>query len=97
MDIQQIASHCKKAAIFMSALSGAIKNKALQNIINELKANTNQISEANQKDLESAQKKFLEAPLLKRLKFDSSKLFETNDGIASLIQLEDPVKNIAGN
>ncbi len=91
MDIQQIASYCKKAAIFMSALSDAIKNRALQNIIKALKENESPIIAANKKDLEQAQKDHIEAPLLKRLKFDGNKLSEACEGITSLIQLEDPV------
>ena len=91
MDIQQIASYCKKAAIFMSALSNEIKNHALENIIKALKENESPIIAANKKDLEKAQKDHLEAPLLKRLKFDHGKLSEACEGIASLISLEDPV------
>ena len=91
MDIQSIASHCKKAAIFMSALSGEIKDTALQNIITALEENTDLIINANKKDLEQAQKDNLEAPLLKRLKFDRAKIVEASEGIASLIKLEDPV------
>jgi len=63
MDIQQIASYCKKAAIFMSALSDEIKNHALQSIIKALKENESLIIAANKKDLEKAQKDHLEAPL----------------------------------
>ena len=91
MDIQQTASQCKKAAIFMSALSREIKNYALQNIIKALEDNTDLIIEANKKDLGQAQKDHLEAPLLKRLKFDHGKLSEACEGIVSLISLEDPV------
>jgi len=91
MDIQQIAFYCKKAAIFMSALSNEIKNNALQSIIKALKENESPIIAANKKDLEQAQKDHLEAPLLKRLKFDGIKLSEACEGITSLIQLEDPV------
>ena len=91
MDIQAIASQCKKAAIFMSALSGDKKNAALQNIIRALKTHMDSIVEANEQDLEQAHKDQLEAPLMKRLKFDSLKLTEACDGISSLIKLEDPV------
>ncbi len=91
MDIQQIATHCKKAAISMSALSGNVKNSALKEIINKLKKNEKSILEANRKDLEQAETDKLETPLMKRLKFDISKLSEACDGIDSLIQLEDPV------
>ncbi|MFH2093621.1 MAG: glutamate-5-semialdehyde dehydrogenase [Pseudomonadota bacterium] len=91
MDIQQIATLCKTAALSMSALSTQVKNNALENIITALKHNTSQIFDANARDLEQAQKDNLDAPLLKRLKFDHSKLVEACDGIESLIRLEDPV------
>jgi len=91
MDIQQIATHCKKAAISMSALSGNVKNSALKEIINKLKKNEKSILEANRKDLEQAETDKLETPLMKRLKFDISKLSEACDGIDSLIQQEHPV------
>ncbi|MBU1341089.1 MAG: glutamate-5-semialdehyde dehydrogenase [Proteobacteria bacterium] len=91
MDIQAIASQCKTAAIFMSALSSQVKEAALQGIIKDLKDNTDLIIAANAGDLEAAEKQNLEAPLLKRLKFDNAKLLEVCDGIASLIKLEDPV------
>lgn len=91
MDIQAKASRCKKAAIFMSALSRDIKDAALQKIIHHISENSEQIIKANERDLEQAQKDCLEAPLMKRLKFDHGKITEVCEGIASLIKLEDPV------
>lgn len=91
MDIQSITIQCKKAAIFMSALSSEMKDIALQNIINALEENMDLIIKANKKDLEQARKDNLEAPLMKRLKFDRTKIVEASEGIASLIKLEDPV------
>ena len=91
MDIQQLAAQCKKSAITMSALSSEIKDMALQYVISALKDNETLIAKANLKDLERAQKDHLEAPLMKRLKFDGSKLSESCEGIASLILLDDPV------
>ncbi len=97
MDINHIANDCKTAAISMSALIIQVKNHALETIITALKENANRIFEANTKDLEKAQKDNLDAPLLKRLKFDASKLEDTCDGISSLIGLEDPVgKTLSG-
>ncbi len=75
----------------MSALSGDMKNRALDNICTALQDKADQIIAANQKDLELARAENLEMPLLKRLKFDHSKIQEVCDGIASLIKLEDPV------
>ena len=91
MDIHSIASQCKEAAILMSALSSPIKDAALKNIIQSLLKNSDHIFEANAKDLEQAKKDKLDAPLMKRLKFDRIKLSEVCDGIESLIRLEDPV------
>ena len=80
MDIQQIAHQCKTAAISLSSLTTQIKNNALENIITALNHNAEHIFEANAKDLEQAKKGNLEAPLLKRLKFDAAKLLEACDG-----------------
>lgn len=91
MDIQAIASGCKKAAIFMSAVSSDTKDLALKNIMKALKDNTAQIIDANKVDLGQAVKDHLDPPLMKRLKFDRTKLTEACNGIASLINLEDPV------
>ena len=91
MDIHSIAMQCKEAAILMSALSGPVKDAALKNIIRVLKAESDRIFEANAKDLEEAERDKLDAPLMKRLKFDRMKLAEVCDGIESLIKLDDPV------
>ncbi|MDA8134595.1 MAG: glutamate-5-semialdehyde dehydrogenase, partial [Desulfobacteraceae bacterium] len=91
MDIHSVAMQCKEAAILMSALSGPVKNAALKNIIRVLKDGSGRIVEANAQDLEQARKDKLDAPLMKRLKFDGLKLAEVCDGIESLIKLDDPV------
>jgi len=91
MNIHAIASQCKEAAILMSALSGPIKDAALKTVIQSLLKNSDRIFEANAKDLDQAEKNKLDAPLMKRLKFDRIKLTEVCDGIESLIKLEDPV------
>lgn len=91
MDIQAIAAQCKHAAISMSALSGRIKNRALEEIIRALKDNAASIAAANTKDLDRAQKERIDPPLMKRLKFDRPKIMDACQGIASLVKLEDPV------
>nr|NJM04139.1 glutamate-5-semialdehyde dehydrogenase [Desulfobacula sp.] len=91
MDIHTVAMQCKEAAILMSALSGPVKDAALKNIIRLLADHSDQIFEANARDREQAEKDKLEAPLMKRLKFDGEKLAEVCEGIESLIRLEDPV------
>ena len=91
MDIKQVALQCKNASIKMAALSTQTKNTALQSICDKLKSHADQIFTANINDLDNAKKDQIEAPLLKRLKFDNDKLQDACDGITSLIQLPDPV------
>ncbi len=91
MDIQESASQCKKAAISISAISSEIKDRALQNIIKNLEESADLIIQENENDLKKAKRDNLEAPLIKRLKFDHAKISESIDGIASLIKLDDPV------
>ncbi|MCP4024421.1 MAG: glutamate-5-semialdehyde dehydrogenase [Desulfobacteraceae bacterium] len=93
MTIQDLASGCKKAAIFMAALSADVKNKALSEIVAALYNHQDIIIKANQKDLEQARGENLDPPLLKRLKFDADKIKEACQGLESLIALEDPVND----
>jgi glutamate-5-semialdehyde dehydrogenase len=91
MDIQYIARQARTSAIRMAALPGDVKNKALAEIIHALEAHRAAIIAANQADLAQAEKEGLAAPLLKRLRFDESKITEACAGLLSLIQLPDPV------
>jgi glutamate-5-semialdehyde dehydrogenase len=91
MDILHIAREARKAAIRMAALDGETKNKALEDIVRSLKAHASAIVAANNHDLVRAEKEGLAAPLLKRLRFDESKISEACAGLQSLIGLPDPV------
>lgn len=91
MDIQSIANGCKKASIHLAAMSTDTKNKALEQITLALKENADQIIAANTADLDQAEIDQLEAPLMKRLKFDAAKVSDACEGIHSLIGLDDPV------
>jgi len=91
MDIRTAAKASKAASIRLAATGTDVKNKALQAIIAELRAHKEKIVEANEKDLAFSRKNKLASPLLKRLKFDETKLAETISGIESLMGLPDPV------
>ncbi|KNY27300.1 glutamate-5-semialdehyde dehydrogenase [Pseudobacteroides cellulosolvens] len=91
MNMQEIAIKAKDASIKLSALSGEMKNRALENVAKKLQERKNEIIEANREDLLRSEKENLAAPLLKRLKFDESKIADVIDGIKSLISLPDPV------
>ena len=91
MGIQELASEVKRAQVFLGAISLEIRNKALGNIAEEIKIRKNEIVEANRLDMEKAEAENISAPLLKRLKFDNTKITEVCSGIESLIGLSDPV------
>jgi glutamate-5-semialdehyde dehydrogenase len=91
MDISIAAKAAKAAAIQLAASGTDLKNKALKAIAAEMWAHKEKILEANDKDLVFSRENNLAHPLLKRLKFDQTKLAETISGIESLIGLPDPV------
>ena len=91
MSISESASAAKAASIRLAAVKTDVKNNALAQIAKALKARNAEIISANTSDLAQGQKDNLAAPLLKRLKFDESKIADVIDGIESLIKLDEPV------
>jgi glutamate-5-semialdehyde dehydrogenase len=85
------AKNAKKASISLSGISTEKKNNALKIISQRLYENKEEIFKANNEDIERSLADNLAMPLIKRLKFDESKLNEVIDGINSLISLEDPI------
>lgn len=86
-----LAQSAKKASITLAAMSSDAKNKALKAVAEALQTNAAKIVAANKLDLEASEKANLAAPLLKRLKFDESKIEGAIEGVLSLIKLPDPV------
>jgi len=91
MNIQKMADAAKAASTRLAATDGTLRDNALSVIAKALQENQSEIIAANQRDLENAQTESLSAPLLKRLKFDESKILETCEGLESLRRLPDPV------
>ena len=91
----EIATKAKNASKKVATLSTEIKNKALLNIANNLKANQDKIFEANKMDLELA-KPFVEngelsQSVFNRLKLDENKMRDMIQGIVDIANLEDPI------
>lgn len=91
MSIQDMAYAAKQASISTAALNGTTKNEALKAIAEALINNKEAIIKANEQDLIRSEHEKLDMPLMKRLKFDSSKIDGVVDGINSLIDLSEPV------
>lgn len=91
MDIKQVCINAGEAAQKMAALSGEVKNNALDKIAEALQKNKDKIISANMTDLKRSEEEKLASPLLKRLKFDEKKLKDVVEGLKSLVKLEEPV------
>ncbi len=89
--ITERAAVAKSASLQLAAAKTKAKNAALTEIAKTLERRKADVLQANQLDLEAAEKANLAAPLLKRLKFDEAKLADVCAGIHSLINLDDPV------
>jgi glutamate-5-semialdehyde dehydrogenase len=91
MNIPEIAATARSASIRLAAVKAEVKDNALAEIAKALNQHSQRIVSANKEDLADAEKNNLAAPLLKRLKFDESKIADVAAGIESLIKLDDPV------
>jgi len=79
MKINELAGIAKQASLELAAASTELKNNALKEIAKDLQERMDEITAANK------------GPLMKRLRFDQSKIQDVVEGIHSLVKLPDPV------
>lgn len=91
MNIKEQAKLVKLAAPKMAGSSEEKRNNALRAVAQALESHREEIFEANKADLEQAAKDGVAAPIVKRLKFNETKLRDVIAGINDLIGLEDPL------
>ena len=91
MTTLDLAKTAKAASIALATADSPVKNDALQAVADALRTERAAIIAANQKDVAAAEAQGLDAPLLKRLTFDESKLEGVIAGIESVIGLPEPV------
>ncbi len=98
INIIDIAKNAKNAFLKTMDLKSEIKNQALENIAKKLTLREKKIFEANEKDLNNAEKLLSEGKINKaafdRLKFDKTKMKSLIQGLYDLIKLDDPVNKI---
>lgn len=94
MNIKEQARKLKEDSIRMAILSSDTRNNALMAVATALEKKKAVIMEANQQDLKAAEADRVAEPILKRLKFDESKLQGVIEGIYQLIELPDPLFQI---
>lgn len=91
MNIKEEAKAVKLASPKMAGTSEEARNKALLEVVKQLKVRRQEIFEANAMDLKQAEIDKVAAPIIKRLKFDETKLRDVIAGIEDLVKLEDPL------
>ena len=94
MDIQDITKQMKLHSSQMAATTNEERNHCLEEIIFALKQNKEEILLANKADVAQAKEDGISEAVLKRLKFDESKLEGVISGIQDLTLLPDPLGKI---
>ena len=92
--VELAAKNAKEASYRLQSLSQAVRNEALQEIASALSDNADIIIGANEADLREGEKAGLGKVLLKRLRYDRSKIEESVESLRSLIKQEDPIGKV---
>lgn len=92
--IKEQAFLMKQVSPYLAATELSLRNKALVSVMEALDANKNTIFAANNEDIKNAEEAKLPDSVIKRLKFQDSKLSEVLGGLKGLISLPDPLNNI---
>ena len=83
--VKQAALMARTASIIMAATTTGDKNKALEQIAQDLSSNRDQILAANATDTKKAYEDGLAEPLIKRLVFTENKLNDVANGVNFLM------------
>lgn len=92
--IKQIAQDAKKASRKMAGLNSKVKDDALLKMADDLIAASDQLIEANSKDLEYAKEKGLTSAMQERLMINKERVEKMADSLRDVAQLSDPVGEI---
>lgn len=89
--VKEIGKKAKDASVILAGLSTEKKNEALKKMAEELKANSNNIIKANEKDIDEARKKGIKTALIDRLMLNDERISGMIEGLLALCELSDPI------
>ena len=92
----KVAQDAKTASQTLASLSSAVKNELLQRMAQSLLDHTEELIEANEKDLSAARLAGLEPAMVDRLALDAQRIRGMADGLREVAELPDPVGEITG-
>jgi glutamate-5-semialdehyde dehydrogenase len=90
-EVIQLAQRAKEAAVELASVDTAVKNAALLDMAKGLEAGAKKVIEANQKDINAAQKNKLSAALVDRLRLDEKRISAMAESLKVIAGLPDPV------
>ena len=94
LPLTALAQQTQQAARQLAQLPPATKNQIIESVAQALEAATDEITTANQQDLDAALINNLAKPLYGRLKLDTIKLKAAIQGVRSVANLPDPTGEI---
>ena len=92
--IKQIAINAKKASSQLSNIESEIKNKALRNLIKNIKDDSFELIKANKKDIENANSVNLSSAKIDRLMINENRIDGIVKSLEEIINIKDPVGRI---
>src|SRR5256714_13960462 len=92
--VADICREAKRASRVLAQLDRGTKDAALGAIADALLARTDEILDANARDMESGRETGLTAALLDRLALDAGRVAAMADGVRAVAALEDPVGEV---
>ena len=94
--VETIGKQARAAADALRSLTRAVKDAALLDVAQRLRAAKGALHEANEKDLAAGRDKGLSAAMLDRLELTDQRIEAMADGLEVVAALPDPVGEIAG-
>jgi len=92
--VTDLCRAAKAASRALAALDSATKDRALLAVADALEARTDEILEANARDLEAGREAGLSAALMDRLALDASRVAAMARGVREIVALPDPVGEV---
>ncbi len=94
MNVRTLAESVRKSSRRLALAPGRQRDDALHAVADALDARRAAVEEANQQDLQRAERENLATPLLKRLSFDGRKIDEAIAGLRAVAALPDPLGRV---
>ncbi len=94
MELKELGIRAKSAASYLNNVGVSVKNECLKQVAKALIDGTEEIIEANAKDLERARNNGMSPALIDRLELNAGRIQSMADGLLEVAALDDPVGEV---